>query len=337
MNRTFVNAENSQVFHRELDESYPLLVQGSGVQVQDAAGHTYLDGVGGAMVTGLGAGMPSRVRAAMIAQMDKLPYVWSGTATTPAHEELAAQVVALAPPGLTRARFTSGGTEANEMALRMVCRYWAERGQPQRRLVITSKAYHGASMAMLGMSGRAGMQESFEAFIRSQPSITPATWRTDPTGDRMLAELDALLAEHGPENVAAVLLEPVSAMSLPGYSPPELFWRGLEARRQRHGFLVVYDEVVTFTRTGTWFAADQFPATPDIITIAKGLGAGFMPVGGMLVRDHVYQAVADGSRSFEAGHTWMARRWPAPLPWRSWANSPSAAWWNRWPGAARGS
>jgi adenosylmethionine-8-amino-7-oxononanoate aminotransferase len=300
----FVKAESSQVFHRDLDEDYPMLVRGSGVQVLDAAGHSYVDGVGGAMVTGLGAGMPPRVREAMLRQMDELTYVWSGTATSPAHEALATRVVALAPDGFTRARFTSGGTEANEMALRMARSYWTEQGELQRHLIVTGKAYHGASMATFGLTGRAGMQAPYEPYIRPQPSVAPATWRTDPSGAWMLAELDALFAEHGPESVAAVLLEPVSAMSLPGYTPPELFWRGLEERRREHGFLLWFDEVVTaFGRTGSWFAADRIPAAPDIITVAKGLGAGFMPIGGMLVRDHVYQAVAEGSRSFEAGHT----------------------------------
>jgi adenosylmethionine-8-amino-7-oxononanoate aminotransferase len=214
-------------------------------------------------------------------------------------------VTALAPDGFTRARFTSGGTEANEMALRMARQYHTERGDRSRRLVISAKAYHGASMATLALSGRAGLQSPFEPYMRQQRSIMPVSWRDDPGGTAALAGLDREIARAGPGNVAAVLLEPVSAMALPGYTPPDAFWQGLDARCRRHGILIWLDEVVTaFGRAGSWFAAGQIPVRADIITFGKGLGAGFMPLAGMIVREHVYQAVAQGSRSFEHGHTW---------------------------------
>ena len=199
----------------------------------------------------------------------------------------------------------SGGTEANELALRMVRSYHVERGQQARHLVVSpAQAYHGASIATFGLTGRAGLQAPYQPYIQQQPHIPPSTWLFDTSGEAALRALDDVLAQVG-DQVAAFLIEPVSAASLPGYSPPEAFWRGLEERRREHGFLVWFDEVVTgLGRTGTWFAADQMPLTPDIITTAKGLGAGYFPVGAMLVRRHVYQAVAEGSRSFEPGHTW---------------------------------
>ena len=116
---------------------------------------------------------------------------------------------------------------------------------------------------------------------------------------------------RGPGSVAAFFAEPVSAAALPGYSPPDAFWRGLDERRAEHGFLICLDEVVTgLGRTGTWFAAEQLPIEVDIITTAKGLGAGYAAIGAMLCRNHVYAAVEQGSRAFEHGHTWDG----APLP-----------------------
>ena len=120
-----------------------------------------------------------------------------------------------------------------------------------------------------------------------------------------------MLAEAGPRSVAAFFAEPVSAAALPGYSPPDAFWRGLDERRAEHGFLICLDEVVTgLGRTGTWFAAEQLPIEVDVITTAKGLGAGYAAIGAMLCRDHVYAAFEQGSRAFEHGHTWDG----APLP-----------------------
>ena len=120
-----------------------------------------------------------------------------------------------------------------------------------------------------------------------------------------------MLEEVGPETVSAFFCEPVSAAALPAYAPPARFWEGLAERRERHGFLICLDEVVTgLGRTGTWFAADRLPFVPDVITTAKGLGAGYAPIGAMLCREEIYDAVAAGSRAFEHGHTWDG----APLP-----------------------
>jgi adenosylmethionine-8-amino-7-oxononanoate aminotransferase len=294
------------VFVRELDRSYPLISRGKGVWLYDEGGNAYLDGVsGGAMVTSLGHGAVPNILKAVVDQTEAISFLYNVHATTPAQEKLARDLIDVAPQGFTRVHFVSGGTEANELALRMVRSYQVERGQPNRHLVVSpAQAYHGASIATFGLTGRPGLQAPYTPYIQQQPHIPPSTWLFDPSGEAALRALDDILAQVG-DQVAAFLIEPVSAASLPGYSPPEAFWCGLEERRRKHGFLVWFDEVVTgLGRTGSWFAADQMPLTPDIITTAKGLGAGFFPVGAMMVTEHVYQAVAEGSRSFEPGHTW---------------------------------
>src|SRR5207249_11948989 len=132
---------------------------------------------------------------------------------------------------------------------------------------------------------------------------------TDP--EAALRELDARLEEAGPGAVAAFFCEPVSGAARPAFTPPESFWRGLDARRERYGFLVCFDEIVTgMGRTGSWFAYQQLPIEPDIVSAGKGLGAGYFPLAAVLCRQGVYDALAAGSREFEHGHAWDG----APLP-----------------------
>jgi len=305
--RAMVHADDTAVFVRELDRPYPLIVAGKGVRLYDANGNEYLDAVsGGAMVTSLGHGAIPSIMDAARRQSEQLSFLYNVHGTSPAQENLAREITEIAPEGFTRAHFVSGGTEANELGLRMVRSYHVERGDEDRYLVLSpAQAYHGASIATFGLTGRSALQAPYQPYIQQQPHIPPSTWRFDPTGTQALQAIDAVLENVGEDHVAAFLIEPVSAASLPGYSPPDAFWRGLDERRSRHGFLVWFDEVVTgLGRTGSWFAADRTPIKPDVITTAKGLGAGFAPVGAMLVQEHVYQAVAQGSRSFEQGHTW---------------------------------
>jgi adenosylmethionine-8-amino-7-oxononanoate aminotransferase len=190
--------------------------------------------------------------------------------------------------------------------------YHVERGEPNRwRVISPAQAYHGPTLATLALTGRAGLQGPLTPYLREQPHIPPSTWRLDPTGERALDALDRALEDVGAENVAAFFAEAISAAALPAYTPPRRFWEGLAERRERHGFLICLDEVVTgMGRTGSWFAADRLPFTPDIIATAKGLGAGYAAIGAAICHERVYDAVAGGSRRFTLGHTWDG----APLP-----------------------
>jgi adenosylmethionine-8-amino-7-oxononanoate aminotransferase len=308
----FVHAGDSHVFVRELDRPYPLITRGEGVWLYDRDGTAYLDAVsGGAMVTSLGHG-PNEAIAAAATQAAQVSFIYNQQFTSPAQEALATELTGHAPDGFSRVHFVSGGAEANETALRLARSYHVERGEPERaRIISPAQAYHGPTMATLGLTGRAGLRAPYDPFIAPQLHIPPSTWRLDPTGAEALDALDAVLAAAGPGAVAAFLCEPISAAALPAYSPPDAFWIGLDERRREHGFLIVLDEVVTgLGRTGTWFAAEQLPIEPDIITTAKGLGAGYSAIGAVLCREHVYAAVEHGSRAFEHGHTWDG----APLP-----------------------
>lgn len=308
----FVREHESSVFVRELDRPYPLIDRAEGVWLYDAAGTKYLDAVGGgAMVTSVGHGVPELVEAAR-EQAERVSFLYNQQFTTAPQEELADELITLAPEGFTRVHFVTGGAEANETAVRLARSYHVERGEPHRwRIVSPAQAYHGPTAVALSLTGRPGLHHHYTPYLTPHLHIPPSTWRFDPSGEAALEALDRTLDEAGPETVSAFFCEPVSAAALPAYSPPELFWEGLAARREQHGFLICLDEVVTgLGRVGSWFAAEQLPFVPDVITTAKGLGAGYAPVGAVLCREHVYGAVAEGSRSFELGHTWDG----APLP-----------------------
>ena len=302
----------THVLPLELDRHYPVIVKGDGVWVEDADGRRYLDAMsGGSMAATLGHGRRDLVAAAR-AQAEKLAYVHNERLTNPAQERLAHELVSLASDGFTRVRFVTGGAEANEMAIQLARRYHVDRGEAQRWQVISpAQAYHGPTMATLALTGRPGLQRPFQPYMPSHGHIPPSTWRFDPTGQHALEALDRALEAAGPQTVSLYFCEPISAAALPAYTPPAHFWQGLAERRERHGFLIAFDEIVTgMGRTGRWFAAESIPLVPDLIAIAKGLGAGYAAIGAVLCRKQIYDAIASGSRRFTLGHTWDG----APLP-----------------------
>jgi adenosylmethionine-8-amino-7-oxononanoate aminotransferase len=306
MSENGVLSSETRLFPPELDRRYPVAVRGEGVWVEDSAGNRYLDAMsGGSMAATLGYGRTDLVQAAR-KQALELAYVHNEVLTNPAQEALAAELVDLAPEGFTRVHFVTGGAEANETAVRMARAYHVERGEPKRwRVIAQAQAYHGPTIGTLALTGRPGLKGPLDPYMPPFLHIPPATARLDPTGDATLEALDRMIEEAGPETVSAFFCEAISGAALPAFKPPDRFWEGLAERRERHGFLICFDEVVTgMGRTGSWFAADDLPLVPDVIATAKGLGAGYTAIGAALCREHVYEAVASGSRSFPLGHTW---------------------------------
>jgi adenosylmethionine-8-amino-7-oxononanoate aminotransferase len=300
-----VTSDATRVFPRLLDAACVSIERGEGVRLFGVDGRKILDACGGgAMVASLGHGRRDIVEAA-VRQASELPYVYYHHFTNDLQERLAQRILEVAAPSMARVRFVTGGSEANEMALRLARQYHEERGDTGRwRVVSPAQAYHGATVGTLGLTGRLGLQVPYEPYLAGHLHIPPSTTRVDPTGERALAALDRVL-EADADSIAAFFCEPIGAAALPAYSPPAVFWEGLAERRERHGFLICFDEIVTgFGRTGTWFAADQLPLEPDIVSFGKGAGAGYAPLAGILCREHVYEAIASGSKNFEHGHTW---------------------------------
>ena len=306
MTTSTVAANRTHVFPRFLDLDYPNVEGGDGIWLTTTDGRRILDACsGGAMVACLGYGVQAIVDA-WVEQAERISYFYNHHFTSEPQERLASRLLEVVAPGMARVRLVSGGSEANETALQLARLYHVERGETSRwRVISPAQAYHGSTMGTLALTGRPALQEPYTPYLASHLHIPPSTWRSDPTGEEALAALDRALEEAGPETVAAFFIEPVSAAALPAYSPPDLFWQGLEERRREHGFLICFDEVVSgIGRTGKWLAADQLPIEPDIVSIGKGLGAGYAPLGAVLCRQHVYDALDQGSREFDLGHTW---------------------------------
>jgi adenosylmethionine-8-amino-7-oxononanoate aminotransferase len=301
-----VRAERTSVLPRFFDLAYPNVERGEGVRLILTDGREILDACsGGAMVAALGHGVQEIVDAAAD-QAGRLAYLYFHQFTNEPQERLATRLIETAAPEMSRIRFTSGGSEANEMMLRLVRQYHVDRGEGKRwRVISPAQSYHGATMGALALSGRPTLRRPFDDYLSRHLHLAPSTWRFDPTGREALEELDRLVEEAGAETIAAFVCEPVSASALPGYSPPDEFWHGLAERRERYGFLVCFDEIVTgMGRTGSWFAYQQLPLVPDVVTAGKGLGAGYFPLAATLCTEQVYKALEGGSRELEHGHTW---------------------------------
>jgi adenosylmethionine-8-amino-7-oxononanoate aminotransferase len=299
-----IGSDQTAVFPRSLDLAYPSIERGEGVWLTTTDGRQILDACsGGAMVACLGHGV-RELAAAATEQAERISYFYNHHFTSEPQEALADRLLGLTPE-MARARFVSGGSEANETALQLARLYHVERGDTDRwRVISPAQSYHGSSMGTLALTGRAAIQEPYRPYLAAHLHLPPSTWRSDPSGEAALVELDRLLERHGKE-VAAFFCEPISAAALPGYSPPERFWRGLDERRTEHGFLICFDEVVTgIGRVGSWLAAHQLPIQPDLVAIGKGLGAGHAPLGAVLCRAAVFDAIDRGSREFDLGHTW---------------------------------
>ena len=306
-----VTTEQTSVFPRFLDLDYPNLERGEGVWLTTTDGKRILDACsGGAMVACLGHGV-KELAVAAAEQAERISYFYNHHFTSEPQERLAERLLGLAPE-MARVRFVSGGSEANETALQLARLYHVDRGDNERwRVISFAQAYHGSTFGTLALTGRLAVQEPYTPYLASHLHIPPSTPRTDPTGEDALEALDRALEEAGPGTVAAFVCEPVGAAALPGSSPSDGFWRGLAERQDAHGFLIIFDEVVTGVgRVGSWLAAHQLPIEPDIVAVGKGLGAGHVPLGGVLVRAEVYDAIDRGSREFDLGHTWDG----APLP-----------------------
>jgi adenosylmethionine-8-amino-7-oxononanoate aminotransferase len=294
-----ISADQTSTFPRFLDLAYPSIERGEGVWLYTADGGRILDACsGGAMTSNLGHGAREIVDAG-VRQAEEIAYFYMDHFTNEPMERLAERLLEVAAPEMARVRFASSGSEANETALRLARAYHVDRGERDRwRVISPAQAYHGSTMATLALTGRRRtLQEPFEPYLSPHLHIGH--------GEAMLAELDARLEEAGPGTVSAFFCEPISGAARPAYSPSADFWRGLADRREKHGFLVCFDEVVTgMGRTGTWLAYQQLPIEPDIVTVGKGLGAGYAPISAVLCKQHVYDAIDRGSRYFDLGHTW---------------------------------
>lgn len=304
----------NHIFGRTAKSSMPVAVKGDGCYIIDAQGKRYFDGSGGAAVSCLGHSNEA-VRAAVREQIDRLEFAHTGFFTTPVAEALADKLIAHAPEGIDRVYLVSGGSEAVEASIKLARQYFLEIGQPKRHHVIARRqSYHGNTLGALAAGGNEWRRAQFAPLLVSTTHISPCYayrgQRADETpeqyGLRVANELETEIQRLGPDTVMAFIAEPVvgatsgAVPSVPGY------FKRIREICDQHGVLLILDEVMCgMGRTGHLFACEHDGITADIITIAKGLGAGYQPIGAMLTSQKIFDAIASGSGFFQHGHTYL--------------------------------
>lgn len=305
---------STHVLHRSLRSTPPVAVRGQGAWLYDQAGRAYLDGSGGAAVSCLGHNHPD-VQAAMHAQIDALAYAHTSFFTTEVAEQLAATLVADAPAGTSHAYFVSGGSEAIEAALKMARQYYVEIGQPQRRHIVARRqSYHGNTLGALAVGGNAWRRAQFAPLLIDVAHVSPCyAYRDQAAGEtdeqyaeRLAQELEQTFQRLGPDSVMAFVAEPVVGATSGAVAAVPGYFRRIREVCDRHGVLLIADEVMCgMGRTGTLYAVEQEGITPDLITIAKGLGGGYQPIGAVMAQERIVQAMQQGSGFFQHGHTYL--------------------------------
>ncbi|MEX3811134.1 aspartate aminotransferase family protein [Paraburkholderia sp. BR13439] len=304
----------TNVFHRSPKQSLPVAVAGDGIEVIDSTGKRYIDASGGAAVSCLGHSN-QRVIDAIKRQAQQLPYAHTSFFTTEPAEELADRLVASAPAGLEHVYFVSGGSEAIEAALKLARQYFVEKGETQRRHFIARRqSYHGNTLGALAIGGNAWRREPFLPILIEAHHVSPCyayrEQRADETEEafaqRLADELEQKILELGADTVAAFVAETVVGATAGAVPPVREYFRKIRAVCDRYGVLLILDEIMSgMGRTGYLFACDEDGVAPDMLTIAKGLGAGYQPIGATLVSDRIYQTIVGGSGFFQHGHTYI--------------------------------
>ncbi|KWF58408.1 aspartate aminotransferase family protein [Burkholderia pseudomultivorans] len=302
------------VFHRAPRATLPVAVAGDGIEIIDSTGKRYIDACGGAAVSCLGHSN-QRVIDAIKRQAQQLPYAHTSFFTTEVAEELADRLVEAAPAGLEHVYFVSGGSEAIEAALKLARQYFVEKGEPQRRHFIARRqSYHGNTLGALAIGGNAWRREPFLPLLIEAHHVSPCyAYRDQAAGEtdeayaqRLADELEQKIVELGAENVAAFVAETVVGATAGAVPPVRTYLKKIRAVCDKYGVLLILDEIMSgMGRTGYLFACDEDGVAPDLLTIAKGLGAGYQPIGATLVSDRIYRTIVDGSGFFQHGHTYL--------------------------------
>jgi hypothetical protein len=304
----------SHVFHRDPRLAYPLAVRGEGAYLFDRSGKRYLDASGGAAVSCLGHS-DRAVTEAIARQLERLPFAHTSFFTNEPMEALADALIARAPKSFDKVYFVSGGSEAIEAALKLARQYFVEKGEPQRaHLIGRRQSYHGNTLGALAVGGNQWRRRQFEPLLVGATHVSPCyPYRGKEPGEsdasyveRLGSELEEKVVQLGKDRVIAFVAETVAGATLGAVPPVPGYFRRVREICDRHGILLVLDEVMCgMGRCGTLWAFEQEGIVPDLVTVAKGLGAGYQPIGAVLVAKKVSDAILGGSGFFQHGHTYI--------------------------------
>jgi adenosylmethionine-8-amino-7-oxononanoate aminotransferase len=304
---------SAHLYHKTWNVPYPKAVRASGVYIYDDEGRRYLDAVGGSYVVSIGHGVPE-IGDAMAAQAKSLAFPYVGTFTTDAEIALGAAVIEMAPPGMQRAYFVSGGSEAFEVAIKFARKYQLIKGNQQRwRVAGRWQSYHGATIAALSASGHTGRRAQFQPYLLDFPHIDPpycfrCPWESRYPGCGLLCaeDLERMITQVGSDTIAAFVCETITGASSGAVVPPAEYYPRIREICDEHDILFIADEVITgFGRTGANFALDHYGVTPDLMICGKGLSSGYAPLGAIVMSQKVAEAfdAADNSGLF-TGYTY---------------------------------
>ena len=304
----------SHIIHRNLRQVPPVAVGADGITIRASDGKIYIDASGGAAVSSLGHGHPD-VIAAMHRQIERCAYAHTGFFTTEVAEELAGRLAAGAPEDLSGVYLVSGGSEAMETALKLARQYWVEMNEPKRRLFLARRqSYHGNTLGALAVGGNEWRRKAFAPLLMDTVRVAPcyeyrgrlARQSVDDYTACLLDELETTILKTGPENIIAFCAEPVVGATGGAIPPTPGYFKGVREICDRDRILFIADEVMCgMGRTGTMYAIEQDGVAPDIVAVAKGLAAGYQPIGAVLAHRTIVDCIRNGSGAFQHGHTYI--------------------------------
>jgi hypothetical protein len=306
---------SGHVFHRHTSTRPPTALRGEGIFLIDIDGRRYIDACGGAAVSCLGHGN-AELAAAIAEQSARLEFIHTGFFTTDAAEELAAMMADLSPGSLDRVWFTGSGSEAIEAALKLARQYHLERGDTGRsRVIARRQSYHGNTLGALAAGGSMWRRAPYEPLLFDVSVVDPCfEYRfakrgetAEAYGQRAAKSLEDELHRIGPETVIGFVAETVVGATTGAVPPVPGYLKQIREICDRYGILLILDEVMCGSgRTGTFLSCEQDGVGPDIVTLGKGLGAGYQPIGAVMCTSKVYEAVASGSGALKHGQTYNA-------------------------------
>ena len=292
----------------------PAATSAQGCYIYDKSGKSYLDGSGGAAVSCLGHGDPDII-SAIKSQADQLSFAHTGFFTSEPAEELTELLIKYAPGDLDRVYLVSGGSEATEAAIKLARQFHIENGEPERKHLIARKqSYHGNTLGALAAGGNEWRRKQFSPLLINVSHISPCyeyilreeTETAYEYGQRMAQELEDEILRLGPKSVMAFMAEPVVGATLGAVPAVDGYFQKIRKICDQYGVLLILDEVMCgMGRTGYLYACNADNIAPDILCIAKGLGAGYQPIGAMLCTSHIYECIENGSGLFQHGHTYL--------------------------------
>jgi hypothetical protein len=304
----------THVFHRDPRLKYPVAVRGEGAYLYDRDGKRYLDASGGAAVSCLGHSDPA-VIGAIQRQLEKLPFAHTSFFSNEPMEALADALIARAPRSFDKVYFVSGGSEAIEAALKLARQYFVEKGEPQRAHVIGRRqSYHGNTLGALAVGGNAWRRKQFEPLLIKTTHVSPCyayRWKqpgeTDIAyGERLARELEEEFLRLNPQTVIAFVAETVAGATIGAVPPVPGYFKRVREVCDRYGVLLILDEVMCgMGRCGTLWTFEQEGIVPDLVAVAKGLGAGYQPIGALMVSKEIADTIQRGSGFFQHGHTYI--------------------------------